>query len=52
MISENQTKNANYLRIVSILKMMRDNQTITAKEYTRAKKYYGDLIGADIIIAD
>lgn len=52
MIAENKTKNANYLRIVSILKTMRDNQTITAKEYNRAKKYYGDLTGADIIIAD
>lgn len=52
MISENQTKNANYLRIICILKSMRDNQTITAKEYARAKKYYGDLTGADIIIAD
>ena len=28
------------------------NQTITVKEYDRAKKYYGDLTGADIMIAD
>ena len=52
MIAEKRTKNANYLRIVSILKMMRDNQTITVKEYDRAKKYYSDLTGADLIIVN
>lgn len=52
MLAENKTKNANYIRIVSVLKSMRNNGTITSKEYVRAKKYYFDLIGADIIIVD
>ena len=52
MISENQTKNANYLRIICILKSMRDSRIITVKEYHKAKQYYCDLIGADLIIAN
>ena len=52
MIAENKLKNANYVRIVSILKNLLRQQIITNKEYDRAKKYYRSLTGADIVIAD
>ena len=48
MVAEKQTKSANYLRIVSML----SKGKITEKEYCRAKKYYKQLPGADIVIAD
>ena len=52
MLAENKTKNANYIRIVLVLRSMRNSGTITSKEYVKAKKYYCDLTGADIIIVD
>lgn len=52
MIAKKKTKCANYIRIVSILKSLRDNGKISPKEYGRAKNYYKSLTGADIIIAD
>ncbi len=52
MIGENRTKNANYVRIVSILKNLLRDQVITSKEYDKAKRYYRNLTGADIVIAD
>ncbi len=52
MLSEKQSKCANYLCILSVLRGMRDKGTITAKEYYRAKKYYQQLTGADIVLAD
>ena len=52
MLSEVQTKSANFLRIVSVLRRLRKDGTISAKEYNRAKKYYQQLTGADIILAD
>ncbi len=52
MIAEKQTKSANFLRIVSVLKRLLADGTITKKEYTRAKKYYQNLTGADIIIVE
>lgn len=51
MIAENKTKNANYLRLLHILRSLRDDGMITPDEYTRAKKYYEKLTGADIVIA-
>ncbi|MDD3227825.1 MAG: hypothetical protein PHE09_01285 [Oscillospiraceae bacterium] len=52
MLSQKNTKNANYLCIVGILKEMLETGSISAKEYLRAKKYYLKLTGADIILAD
>lgn len=52
MIAEKQTKSANFLRIIAILKSLRDDGKINIHEYSRAKKYYKKLTGADIIIAD
>ena len=52
MIAEKQTKCANYIRIVAILKNLRDSGKISSKEYGRAKSYYRNLTGADIVIAD
>jgi len=52
MISEVQTKSANFLCIMSVLRKLRKDGTINAREYDRAKKYYQRLTGADIILAD
>ncbi len=52
MLSHRNTKNANFLCIVSVLKEMLDMGSISQKEYLRAKKYYLKLTGADIIVAD
>lgn len=52
MLSEAQTKSANYIRILSVLKTLKESGYINDKEYTRAKKYYRKLTGADIVIAD
>jgi membrane peptidoglycan carboxypeptidase len=52
MLSQKNTKNANFLCIMSVLKEMLEAGSITAKEYLRAKKYYLKLTGADIFIAD
>lgn len=51
MVAENTTKNANFIRIVTILRNLRDNGSITEQEYIRAKKYYMKLTGADIVLA-
>lgn len=50
MLSEKQTKSANYLRILIVLHYLEENGAITEKEYSRAKKYYKKLTGADICI--
>lgn len=52
MLSEVQTKSANYIRILSVLKALKESGFIDEKEYVRAKKYYRRLTGADIVIAD
>ena len=52
MIVEKQTKCANYIRIVAILKNLRDTGKISPKEYGRSKNYYRNLTGADIVISD
>lgn len=52
MLSDVQNKSANYLRIVFILRELRDRGIINKKEYDRAKKYYRKLTGADIVILD
>ena len=51
MVADNTTKNANFIRIVTILRSLRDNGSITEQEYIRAKKYYMKLTGADIVLA-
>ena len=52
MLSEHQNKNANYLRILMTLRALRRRGDITEKEYRRAKKYYQNLTGADIVLTD
>ena len=52
MLSKVQTKSANYLCIVAVLKALRERGYINDKEYARAKKYYSKLTGADIMIVD
>lgn len=51
MIAEKTTKNANFIRILTILRNLRDGGSITDQEYIRAKKYYQKLTGADIVLA-
>jgi hypothetical protein len=52
MLSHLNTKNANYLFIMSVLKEMLSLGSITQKEYLRAKSYYLQLTGADIVLAE
>lgn len=52
MITETEKKSANFLRIITVLRSLRNDGTITEKEYLRAKKYYQNLTGADLMIAD
>ena len=52
MISEKQTKSANYICILSVLRGMREDGSITEKEYRRAKEYYRKLTGADIVLSE
>lgn len=52
MKTETQTKSANYLQIVCVLRGLLKQEKITPKEYQRAKGYYQKLIGADIVILD
>ena len=51
MLSNKNTKNANFLFIVDMLKDLLTQELITEKEYARAKKYYLKLTGADIVLA-
>ena len=51
MLSNKNTKNANFLFIVDMLKDLLAQRLITEKEYARAKKYYMKLTGADIVLA-
>ena len=52
MVSERQTKSANFLCIIAVLKELLDKGVITNDEFLRAKKYYQQLTGADIILAE
>lgn len=52
MLAENKTKNINFVRIVSVLKSLREEGSITREEYNRAKSFYQKLTGADIIVVD
>ena len=51
MLSNKNTKNANFLVIVDMLKDLLAQELITEEEYARAKKYYMKLTGADIVLA-
>ena len=42
----------NYLRILMTLRALRQSGDITEKEYRKAKKYYQNLTGADIVLTD
>lgn len=52
VISVRNTKNANYLCIVAVLKELLHSGVISQKEYAKAKKYYLKLTGADIVLAN
>ena len=51
MLSNKNTKNANFLFIADMLKDLLAQELITEKDYARAKKYYMKLTGADIVLA-
>ena len=48
MIAEKTKQNANYFRIVTILRSLLNSGEISKNEYNRAKAYYKKLTGADI----
>ena len=50
MTSEKSKKNANFLHIVKVLKNLKDKKKISDSEYEKAKSYYFNLLGADMII--
>ena len=52
MIAEKQTKSANFLRIIAILKSLRDDGKISIQEYSRAKKYYKKLTNQLLVFAE
>lgn len=52
MLSYKNTKNANYLFIVSVLQDLLSMGLISSPEYSRAKKYYTVLTGADLVLAE
>ena len=52
MLSEKQTKSANFLCILAVLRGMYAAGTISNKEYEHARKYYQKLTGADIVLAE
>ena len=52
MLAEKTEKNIKFVRIVAVLKSLRNSGGISPKEYNRAKNYYRKMTGADIIIAD
>ena len=52
MLAEKTEKNIKFVRIVAVLKSLRNSGGISQKEYNRAKTYYKKMTGADIIIAD
>ncbi len=52
MLCEKNKNNVNFLRIVVILRKLRDCGLITTVEYKRAKDYYEKVTGADMIICD
>ena len=51
VLSNKNTKNANFLFIVDMLKDLLAQELITEKEYARAKKYYMKLAGKCTITA-
>lgn len=51
MLSQKNTKNANFLFIISMLQDLLAREMISEKEFDRAKKYYMKLTGADIVLA-
>ena len=50
MITACQSKSVSFLRIIVVLQRLRDQGVITEKEYQRAKQYYKQLTGADIVV--
>ena len=52
MLCEKNTNNINFLRIVVILRKLRECGMITEKEFKRAKEYYEKMTGADIAVYD
>ena len=48
MIAEKTKQNANYFRIVTILRSLLNSGEISKNEYNRAKAYYKKLTGADM----
>lgn len=52
MLTETQSTSIKYIKILSVLRQLAEDGTISKAEYIRAKKYYQKLTGADLVIAD
>ena len=52
MLAQKTKENINFIGIVLMLRVLRNDQLISVKEYNRAKVYYRKLTGADIVLAD
>ena len=52
MIPKKLQKDAEYLRIVRILKKLRETEAISDEEYARAKRFYRTLVGTEMIVAN
>ncbi len=52
VIAQNRNKNINFVRIIQMLKKLRERGEITEAEYRRARRYYQKMTGADLVVAD
>ena len=52
MITGTQHTSIKYLEILCVLRQLLADKIITQAEYSKAKKYYKKLTGADLAIAD
>lgn len=52
MVSKMSMKDINYTRIVTMLKILLDEEKITWHEYELAKQYYRKMTRAEIVLGD
>ena len=50
MLKENNSGNIAFLKIMTLLKKMKETDTISSEEYEKAKIFYRDVTGADIVV--
>lgn len=52
IVTENAKKSVNFVRILIVLRRLRDDGIITKQEFENAKNYYRKATGADIYVVD